>query len=260
MRPSYGDPIGTFASNVLGTVHLLDAVRRAPSVKVVIVVTSDKVYANDGRGRPFREDDRLGGGDPYSASKACQEIATASYRDSFFADRAVRVASARAGNIIGGGDWATDRLVADFVRAMEAGRPLLVRHPEATRPWQHVLDPLAGYLAYAEELHAGAELPPALNFGPPADGERPVRWVVERLDELWGEGAGWRADDGEAVPEAHLLTLDASLAVRALEWQPRLALDQALEWTAAWYRARSAGREMRAYSLDEIARYRELGP
>jgi CDP-glucose 4,6-dehydratase len=259
VRPSYGDPVGTFASNVLGTAHLLEALRQTPSVKAVAVVTSDKVYANDDLGRPFQEGDPLGGKDPYSASKACQEMVAASYRRSFFDPAATRIATARAGNVIGGGDWATDRLIPDFVRAMAAGREVAIRHPEATRPWQHVLEPLAGYIAYAERLHAGAEVPPALNFGPAADDVRPVRWVVERMTGLWGDGAAWRQDKAETVPEAHLLTLDAGLAIRSLGWQPRLALEPALDWTVAWYKSHGEGRDMRAYSLEQIERYRELG-
>lgn len=259
VRPSYSDPAGTFASNVLGTVHLLDAVRQVPTVEAVVVVTSDKVYANDEQGRPFKEDDRLGGSDPYSASKACQEIVAASYRRSFLDQTATRIATARAGNVIGGGDWAVDRLIPDFVRAMGAGRELLIRHPEATRPWQHVLEPLAGYLAYAEQLSANPALPPALNFGPAADDIRPVRWVVERMTERWGHGASWRVDQAETVPEAQLLTLDAGLAGKSLGWRPRLPLGRALDWTVEWYRAQGEGRDMRAYSLDQIERYQESG-
>ena len=257
VRPSYDDPAGTFASNVLGTVHLLEAVRRTPSVKVVLVVTSDKVYHNDNRGQPFREDDRLGGRDPYSASKVCQEIVTTRYRESFFSASGVRVASARAGNVIGGGDWAADRLIPDFVRAAEAGRPVTLRYPEATRPWQHVLEPLAGYLDYAERLYAGDRVPPALNFGPAADDVQSVRWVIEQLLERWGDGAGWRADKTQTMPEMRRLTLDASLATQFLGWQPRLVLKEALDWTVAWYRAHDASRDMRSYSVDQIRRYQE---
>ena len=259
VRPSYGDPVGTIASNVLGTAHVLDAVRRTPTIKAVVVVTSDKVYANDGAGRPFREDDRLGGDDPYSASKACQEIVTASYRSSFLDKTATRVACARAGNVIGGGDWANDRLVPDFVRALTAGRELLIRNPEATRPWQHVLEPLAGYLAYAEQLCAGREVPPALNFGPAPEDVLPVRSVVERMTEHWSEGAGWRVDQAETVPEAHRLMLDSSLAAKSLGWRPKLAMERALDWTIGWYRAHADGGDMRAISLDQIERYQELG-
>ncbi|MDJ0942195.1 MAG: CDP-glucose 4,6-dehydratase [Kiloniellales bacterium] len=258
VRPSYVDPIGTFATNVLGTVHLLDAVRRTPSVRVVVVVTSDKVYANDGRGQPFREGDPFGGGDPYSASKAAQEIATASYRTSFFQDGSAAIVSARAGNVIGGGDWATDRLVPDFVRAVGAGVSVAIRHPDATRPWQHVLDPLAGYLRYAERICAGDDPPKALNFGPDTADVRPVRWVVDRLVKRWGDGSGWRQDGTETPPEAAALMLDAGLAIRTLGWRPRLRLEQAIDWTVAWYRACEGGGDMRAYSLNEIQRYQEL--
>jgi CDP-glucose 4,6-dehydratase len=235
-------------------------VRATPSVKAVVIVTSDKAYYNDERGRAFREGDRLGGSDPYSASKACQEIVTESYRKSFFSGSSVHVGSARAGNVIGGGDWAADRLIPDFIRASGAGKAVAVRNPDALRPWQHVLEPLAGYLTYAERLHAGSEVPTALNFGPPTEHMQPVRWVIEQLAEQWGGGAQWQFDEAEAVPEAQVLTLDASLAARALGWQPKLALDRALLWTTSWYRAHREGRDMRAYSLDEIQRYRDLGP
>ena len=260
VRPSYDDPAGTFATNVLGTVNLFEAVRRAPSVQAVVVATSDKVYRNDGRGRRFREDDPLGGSDPYSASKACQEIVAASYRESFFRDGAARIGSARAGNVIGGGDWATDRLVPDFVRAMRRRQAVAIRHPDATRPWQHVLDALAGYLIYAARLYNGEEVPRALNFGPPTDDARSVQWVVERLVEQWGEEAAWRTDEADTVPEAQSLTLDPALATRSLRWHPRLVIDQALDWTVAWYRAHHDGQDMRAYSLDQIRRHQELEP
>ncbi len=258
VRPSYADPVGTFDTNALGTANLLEAVRRTPSVRVVVVVTSDKVYANDQSGRPFGEDDKLGGRDPYSASKACQEIVTASYRESFLAERGVRVGSARAGNVIGGGDWAVDRLVPDFIRAAEAGVPLVLRHPDATRPWQHVLDPLLGYLIYAERLYAGTDVSPALNFGPSPDDVWPVRRVVERLARSWGDGIGWTADNAETVHEAQALTLDATRATRSLGWRPRLGLEDALDWTASWYRAHRDGCDMRAYSLGQLDRYEDI--
>jgi CDP-glucose 4,6-dehydratase len=260
VRPSYRDPIGTVATNVLGTAHLLESIRRTPSVEAVIVVTSDKVYENDEAGRPFREGDCLGGRDPYSASKACQEIITSSYRHSFFYGDSVRIGSARAGNVIGGGDWAADRLVPDFVRAMQANQAVQIRNPGATRPWQHVLDPLAGYLLYAQRLCGGAEIPRALNFGPPAHDVRPVRWVVEKLTELWGEGPGWSADRAEHAPEARTLMLDASRATESLNWRPRLTLDAALEWTVRWYLTHRRGGNMRTYSLDQIERYQDLSP
>ena len=246
VRRSYAEPVETAQTNVLGTVNLLEAARTAPSVTAIVVVTSDKVYRNDGGGRPFREDDALGGDDPYSASKACQEIVAAAYRESFFRRGGVHLACARAGNVIGGGDWGADRLVPDFVRAVSAGEALAVRRPDATRPWQHVLEPLAGYLAYAERLAAGDGAPEALNFGPPLEDARPVRWVADGLVERWGGGAEWRADESEHPPEAGLLTLDASRAAAALGWRPRLALGDALDWTVAWYRAHARGDDMRA--------------
>lgn len=258
VRPSYRDPLGTFASNIAGTAHLLEAVRAAASVRAVLVVTSDKVYANDETGRAFREDDALGGKDPYSASKACQEIVTASYRHSFLASAGVRVATARAGNVIGGGDWAEDRLVPDFVRAAGRGETLVLRHPQAVRPWQHVLEPLAGYLIYAQRLFEGADAPSALNFGPPADDARTVGAIVRRLAEAWGGAQDWQQDAQAGVPEAHLLTLDAGAAERAIGWRPVWTADQALDRTAAWYRAHLDGQDMRAFGGRQLDEYMEM--
>ena len=257
VRRSHAQPAATFATNVTGTVNLLEALRDAPTVKAVVVVTSDKVYANHGRGGAFTEDDPLGGTDPYSASKACQDLVAAAYDKSFLAARGVAVGRARAGNVIGGGDWAADRLVPDFVRSVAAGEALAVRNPEATRPWQHVLEPLAGYLAYAEALSAGNGAPEALNFGPGPRDIRPVRQVVDGLVERWGDGAGWRHDKAEHVAEAGLLTLDAGRATETIGWSPRLGLDEALDLTVAWYRAAAAGDDMRALSLDHVARYQD---
>ena len=259
VRRAHADPTTTFETNVTGTVNLFEAVRAAPTVKAVVVVTSDKVYANDGGGRAFREDDPLGGADPYSASKACQDLVAAAYDKSFLAARGIGTGRARAGNVIGGGDWAADRLIPDFVRAMAAGEEIAVRNPDATRPWQHVLEPLAGYLDYAEVLTAGGGAPGALNFGPAADDIQPVRQVVDGLVERWGAGAAWRQDKAEQVAEAGLLTLDASRAMETIGWRPRLDLHDALDWTVAWYRAAAAGDDMRVHSLDQIARYEDRG-
>lgn len=257
VRASYADPRATFATNVMGTANLLEALRASPSLKAVVVVTSDKVYANDGRGTAFSEDDALGGDDPYSASKACQELVAAAYAKGFFTDRGVRLARARAGNVIGGGDWSVDRLVPDFIRAAARREPLALRYPEAIRPWQHVLEPLAGYLAYGEALFAGEDLPDALNFAPDAEDARSVGWVADHLVEAWGGDAAWRHQDGEHLPEAGPLFLDGSAARAALGVEPVLSLDDALAVTVAWYRAHAGGEDMRAYSLAEIARYQE---
>ena len=255
VRPSYAAPLETFATNVMGTANLLEALRAAPSLKAVVVVTSDKVYANDGRGAAFTEDDPLGGDDPYSASKACQELVAAAYGKGFFKDRGVRLASARAGNVIGGGDWSVDRLVPDFMRAVANREALALRYPEAIRPWQHVLEPLAGYLTYGAALCAGADLPDALNFAPDAADARSVGWVADHLVEAWGGDAAWRHDGGAHLPEAGPLILDGSAARSALGVEPRLSLADALAMTVAWYRAHDGGEDMRAYSLAEIGRY-----
>ncbi len=255
VRPGYTDPLATFETNVMGTANLLEALRAAPSLKAVLVVTSDKVYANHGGGAAFGEDDALGGNDPYSASKACQDLVAAAYGKSFFGERGVRLARARAGNVIGGGDWSTDRLVPDFIRAVTAGEALALRYPDAVRPWQHVLEPLAGYLAYGEHLAGDGDVPEALNFGPEAADARSVGWVADYLTATWGGDASWRRDGGEHPEEAAYLSLDASRAAAVLGIAPRLSLEESLTSTIAWYRAWSEGDDMRAYSLAEIGRY-----
>lgn len=237
VRPSYADPLGTYATNVMGTANVLQAVRSVPSARAVIVVTSDKVYENDGAGRPFSEDDRLGGRDPYSNSKACAELVTNSFRQCFF-DGDCRVATARAGNVIGGGDWSPFRVAHDLVKAFEAGTPVALRYPQAVRPWQHVLDPLAGYLMLAQAMVVdpmGA--PSALNFAPDADSFRSVSELVQAFTTRWGGRPGWRFDTDEHPHEASLLTLDATRARSLLGWRPLLSFDEAVTWTADWYRA-----------------------
>jgi CDP-glucose 4,6-dehydratase len=253
VRPSYADPVGTYATNVMGTANLLQAVRAVPSVRAAIVVTSDKVYDNDGGGRPFREDDRLGGHDPYSTSKACAELLAHSFRLCFFEGGACRVATARAGNVIGGGDWSPFRIVRDLVDACEAGRPVALRYPDAVRPWQHVLDPLAGYLALAQAMVTDpARAPVALNFGPQPECFRPVSALVEAFTGRWGGRPGWGADGGEHPHEASLLTLDATLAHTTLGWQPLLSFDDAVSWTADWYRAFWNGEDVGAVTRAQI--------
>jgi CDP-glucose 4,6-dehydratase len=255
VRESYRDPLGTYATNVLGTATLLEACRGRGSLECMVIVTSDKVYENDGAGSPFVESDRLGGHDPYSNSKACAELLTGSYRDSFFA-AGPPIATARAGNVIGGGDWSQDRLIPDCVRALEAGEPVCLRYPEAVRPWQHVLEPLGGYLTLAEALvRAPASAPRAVNFGPDAASFCSVSEVVDAFSAHFGGRPGWRRDAGVHPGEARALTLSSGLAERTLGWRPGLALDESLAWTADWYRAHAAKEDMVAYSEAQLERY-----
>jgi CDP-glucose 4,6-dehydratase len=255
VRESYRDPLGTFATNVLGTGSLLQACRELDALGCIVVATSDKVYQNDGTGRPFREEDRLGGHDPYSNSKACTELLTGSFRDSFFRD-GPPIATARAGNVIGGGDWSADRLIPDCVRALQAGTAVTLRYPAAVRPWQHVLEPLGGYLQLAEALmHAPDSAPRAVNFGPDAASFRTVREVVEAFSTRFGGKPAWRQDPGKHPVEASALTLSSALAERTLGWRPRLQVGEALAWTADWYRAFGAQENMVSFSNTQIARY-----
>jgi CDP-glucose 4,6-dehydratase len=252
------EPVETFATNVMGTAHLLQALRDCPSVRALVVVTSDKCY-EPRADRALRESDPLGGHEPYAASKAAAEIVTDAMRRSYFADGPLLVASARAGNVIGGGDWADDRLVPDCVRAFQKGEAVRLRHPEARRPWQHVLEPLAGYLALAERLHAGDRSCAAgWNFAPPQADQCSVGDVVDRLAKLWGESARWERTGGAPAPETPVLMLDAARAQQHLAWRPRLALDPALEWTVAWYRRARAGESAAALCSEQIRRYSEL--
>jgi CDP-glucose 4,6-dehydratase len=237
---------------------VLQACRSLKHLECVLVVTSDKVYENHGEGRPFIEGDRLGGHDPYSNSKACAELLTGSFRDSFFSDGAA-VATARAGNVIGGGDWSQDRLIPDCVRALKTGEPVSLRYPEAIRPWQHVLEPLSGYLAFVQALvQAPAAIPRAINFGPDPSSFCTVREVVEHFSARFSGRPGWRRDAGTHPKEAGALTLSSALAESALGWRPRLAMAEALVWTADWYRAQAAGENMTRYSEAQIARYESL--
>ena len=256
---SYADPLATFATNVLGTGALLEACRGLKDLECVVVVTSDKVYENQGAGRPFEEGDRLGGHDPYSASKAAAEIVTQSFRDSFFA-KGPPIATARAGNVIGGGDWSADRLIPDCVRALEAGRPVRLRYPDAVRPWQHVLEPLGGYLDLARALvRSPGRVPRAVNFGPDAASFSTVKAVVEAFSARFGGKPGWETAHSTYPSEAQVLTLSSMLAERTLGWRPRLDIDRALLWTADWYRARAAREDMLRFSEAQIAHYQTLG-
>jgi CDP-glucose 4,6-dehydratase len=240
VRASYDDPVGTYDVNVLGTVNVLEAARCVPELHSVVVVTSDKCYENRELGRPFVEDDPLGGHDPYSSSKAAQELVAHAYARSF----GLRVATARAGNVIGGGDSSRDRLVPDAMRALAAGEPLRVRNPEAVRPWQHVLCPLHGYLLLAQRGASGG-----WNFGPAAADVRPVRWVADRL------GVDWESDPGDHPHEARLLSLDSTRARTELGWQPRWNLERGLDATADWYAAHREGGDVKRLVEDQIAAY-----
>ena len=262
VRAGYSDPIGTFASNVMGTIHVIDAVRRVESVAAIIVVTTDKVYENKEWPHPYRERDPLGGHDPYSASKAACEIATASLRSSFFGPgrHPARIATARAGNVIGGGDFAADRLVPDCVRAFARNEPVRLRYPSAVRPWQHVLEPIAGYFALAEHLLGadGGDLDSAFNFGPDPAGDAEVGHVAERLAALWGDGASVARDEDDGHPhEAGTLRLDSTLARLRLGWHPRLNLDDALALTVDWHRAYARSEDVGALTRAQIARFIE---
>jgi CDP-glucose 4,6-dehydratase len=238
VRESYVDPVGTYSTNVMGTVNLLEAAREAEAARVILIVTSDKCYENRERMQGYREDEAMGGHDPYSSSKGCAELVTAAYSRSFFAQPGARVvASARSGNVIGGGDWSKDRLVPDAMHAFIAGKTLKVRNPDAIRPWQHVLDPLHGYLTLVEHLWAdGAAYSGAWNFGPSEDDVRPVKWIVEQFAERLGGDVTWELDAARHPHEAGLLKLDCSKAIERLGWQPRLRLESALDWVIDWYR------------------------
>ncbi len=258
VRESYRDPLGTYATNVLGTGTLLQACRSLEALQCVVIVTSDKVYENHGAQRPFEEADRLGGHDPYSSSKACAELLTSSFRESFFSG-GPPIASARAGNVIGGGDWSADRLVPDCVRALQAGEPVRLRYPDAVRPWQHVLEPLGGYLALAEALVLAPDTAPrAVNFGPDPASFCRVHEVVDAFSARFGGNPGWERDSAVHPAEAHALTLSSGLAERALAWRPRLGIGESLAWTADWYRSYAAGEDMLRFSEVQISKYQLL--
>lgn len=264
VRASYDDPIATYETNVVGTARVLDAVRRTSSVRAVVSVTSDKCYENRETLQSYKETDPLGGYDPYSSSKACAEIVTAAYRQSYFpvskiAEHGCAIASARAGNVIGGGDWSADRLIPDLVRGVASGEPVLIRHPHAIRPWQHVLEPLQGYIQLAERLLTQEpQYATAFNFGPAEEDAKPVQWIVEHMAAQWGDGAAWTIDPHPGVHEAGYLKLDASRAREVLDWRAHLRLDEALRWTVEWYRAHGPGTDMQQFTLEQIRAYEAL--
>jgi CDP-glucose 4,6-dehydratase len=254
VRLSYDQPVLTYATNVMGTVHLLEAVRHSPSVRATVVVTSDKCYENLEWIWGYRESDRLGGHDPYSNSKGCAELVTASYRKSFFPPNgSSHIASARAGNVIGGGDWAQDRLIPDAIRAFVAGRPLQIRNPNAIRPWQHVLDPISGYLRLAQCLYQdGSRYAEGWNFGPRTSSEVPVSEVVSRVAQAWGKSASWEIEGGPHPHEAAYLKLDCSKAASRLNWSPAIEFEKGIALTADWYRAFANKEDLRAVTEAQI--------
>jgi len=266
VRDSYKIPVETYAINIMGTVHLLEAVRRCPSVRAVVNVTTDKCYENREWAWGYRENEPMGGFDPYSSSKGCSELVTAAYRQSYFTDpqnnqasTPPAVATARAGNVIGGGDWATDRLIPDIVRSLLAGEPVRIRNPHAIRPWQHVLEPLSGYLKLAQCLYErGAEYADGWNFGPADDDAKPVEWIVKNLCDQWGNGARYVIDDGDHPHEAHYLKLDCSKARMRLGWQPRWDLKRTLLSISEWVGIYRSADDIRKCCLDQIDSYEKM--
>ncbi len=258
VRRSYREPVDTFATNVMGTVNVLEAARSARDLEACLVVTSDKVYENDGQGTAFAESERLGGHDPYSASKAATEVVVESYRRSFFADTAAKPATARGGNVIGGGDFSEDRIVPDVWRAHRANEAVVLRYPDATRPWQHVLDCLSGYLVYAEHLAHGGANDHALNFGPRDKTGLAVRELVGAMQSAIGAKVGWVQAPGPQPKEMPALALDCTKAERTLGWRSRLDAKQTIAWTAEWYKAFATGADVQAITRAQIERYAAL--
>ena len=264
VRYSYQNPVETYATNVMGTVHMLEAVRNTPSVRAVVNVTTDKCYENREWVWGYRENEPMGGYDPYSNSKGCAELVTAAYRSSFFnpqqhAQHGVALASVRAGNVIGGGDWAPDRLIPDIVQAFEQGHAARIRNPHAIRPWQHVLEPLRGYFTLAEHLYTqGADYAEGWNFGPNDEDAKPVDWIVQTMAQHWGTSASWKIDAGEHPHEAHYLKLDISKARSRLQWHPALRLGDALQHIVHWYQQRRNGADVRQLTLQQIQAYQTL--
>lgn len=261
VRRSYIDPVETYSTNVMGVVHLLEAVRQCSTVRAVVNVTTDKCYENKEWIWAYRENEPMGGYDPYSNSKGCAELITSAYRNSFFnpkkyAQHGVAVATARAGNVIGGGDWAVDRLIPDTLTAFSQNKPAVIRSPRAIRPWQFVLEPLCGYLTLAERLYqGGVAFGDAFNFGPASDDAKSVEWIVSKLATFWGGSASWKVDAEESPHEAMLLKLDISKAAFSLDWRPRLGLEEALQLTVDWVKAMQRGVDLRDESILQIHAY-----
>ena len=260
VRPSYKDPLGTYATNVMGTAHVLEAARLVPCARAVVIVTSDKCYENREWPWGYRENEAMGGHDPYSSSKGCAELVTSAYRRSYFSGTPIGLASGRAGNVIGGGDWAEDRLIPDCIRALEKGQPIQIRNPQSIRPWQHVLEPLSGYLLLAERLCSEpSRYALGFNFGPDTTQVQPVSWIADQMVKIWGQGARWEKTSTEdSLHEAHYLKLDCSLAQSQLGWVPRMNLEQSLKWVVEWYRNFHQGESALSLTLGQIESYERL--
>jgi CDP-glucose 4,6-dehydratase len=260
VRESYADPVTTFDTNIMGTVNILEAVKELKSIKALIIVTSDKCYKNKELNKGYVETDELGGHDPYSNSKACAELIVDSYQSSFFyALENINIASVRAGNVIGGGDWATDRLIPDLIRSFMNNQKTEIRYPDAIRPWQHALEPLSGYLLLAERLTTTPSYSGAWNFGPDFSDAKPVAWVADELTQRWGNDASWVIEDKDHLKETHTLHLDSSKARNALGWSPKLHLNQTLEWTLDWYKAYSMNESLQSFTESQILQYLDIG-
>jgi CDP-glucose 4,6-dehydratase len=265
VRRSYIDPVETYSTNVMGTVYLFEAIRKTPSVRSVVNVTTDKCYENNEWIWPYRENEPMGGYDPYSNSKGCSELVTSSYRNSYFnaanyQEHGVALATARSGNVIGGGDWAVDRLVPDILSAFAQKNLAIIRNPNAIRPWQHVLDPLRGYLTLAEKLHAadGINFAQAFNFGSSSDDAKSVEWAVKKLASLWGQNTSWQIDGANHPHEANYLKLDISKAAHLLNWRPLLSIEKALELTVDWARAWQDDENLKEKTISQINEYLAL--
>jgi len=266
VRYSYQHPVETYQTNVMGTLNVLEAIRKTQTVRVALIITSDKCYRNDGRARGYHESDAMGGRDPYSSSKGCAELITDTYWKSFFSKQVfselvIRIASARAGNVIGGGDWGADRLIPDMVRAVMSKKTLIIRNPHAIRPWQFVLEPLNGYLDLIENLWTkGSQFKGGWNFGPVSDDCKTVDWILEAMNSLWEGGIQWELDTAENPSEASFLKVDSSKARKLLGWSTKLSVSQALAWAVEWYQEYLNQQDMRRFSMEQIQRYEKLNP
>jgi len=264
VRYSYREPVETYQTNVMGTLNVLEAIRSIDSVRAAIMITTDKCYENQEWEWGYRENEPMGGFDPYSSSKGCAELLIASYRNSYFPnnlynEHKTAIASVRAGNVIGGGDWAEDRLIPDIMRAVLVNSTINIRNPNAIRPWQHVLEPLVGYINLAEKLFiSGAKYAEAWNFGPKEEDAKPVQWIVEEITKYWGEGANWIADNDEHPHEANYLKLDCSKSHAKLKWWPRWSLRTALEKIIEWHKKEQEGFDMKLCTLEQIKNYTQV--